>query len=366
MDDASVYKIALSLIPKVGPILARSLVAYTGSVEAVFKEKKSHLLKVPGIGDGIVSQIDFKSILAAAETELKLIEKEKTNWLFYLDKEYPNRLKECDDSPIVIFYKGDNWFNAEKLVSIVGTRRSTVYGDMLCKKLVSELAEMFPELVIVSGFAYGIDIASHKAAFKSNLATIAVFGHGLDMVYPSLHRKYVSPVLDHGAIVSEFTSQKKLDPGNFVSRNRIIAGLADATVVVESGEKGGALITADMANSYNRDVFAFPGKVGDAVSKGCNNLIKQNKAILIESATDLVTALRWDVRKQVAVQKELFCELSVAEEKMLSIIRNIQPITLDQIAREAGLPVSNVSASLLEMEFKGLVKALPGKAFKLA
>lgn len=367
MEDNGLYKIALSLLPRIGPRLARSLVAYTGSVESIFKEKKNLLSKVPGIGDGIISQIDFKAILGSAEKELEFIEKEKINWHFYLDKDFPRRLKECDDSPVILFYKGGNWFNSEKSISIVGTRRSTNYGDELCEKLVTDLAELFPDLVIVSGFAYGIDIAAHKTALKTKLPTLAVFGHGLEQVYPSLHRKYVSQVLDHGAIVSEFTSQKKLDPGNFVSRNRIIAGLSDATVIVESGEKGGALITADMANSYNRDVFAFPGRVGDNVSKGCNNLIKQNNAILIESAADLISNLRWDSKKNnVPVQKLLFENLLDDEAQLFEIIKNTQSITLDNLAMEAKLPVSKVSATLLGLEFKGLIKALPGKAFKLA
>lgn len=365
MEETAIYKIALSLLPRIGPRLARSLVAYTGSVEGIFKEKKSHLSKVPGIGEGIVSNIDFKTALLSAEKELDFIVKESIHWLFYLDKDYPVRLKECDDSPVILFYSGNNCFNAEKSVSIVGTRRSTNYGDSLCEKLVLELGEAFPELVIVSGFAYGIDIASHKAAIKSNLPTIAVFGHGLDQVYPALHKKYVKQVLEQGALVSEFTSQKKLDPGNFVSRNRIIAGLSDATVVIESGERGGALITADMANSYNRDVFAFPGRVGDMVSKGCNELIKQNKAILIESAADIISCLRWDTSKKAApVQKSLFEELTNDETIILSAIRSAQTISLDQLSRDTQQPVAKISATLLNMEFKGYVKALPGKTFK--
>jgi DNA processing protein len=366
MDENAIYKIALSLLPRIGPRLARNLVAYTGSVESIFNSKKSHLTKIPGIGDGTISQIDFKVILESAEKELEFIAKEDIKWSFYLDKNYPARLKECDDSPVLLFYKGTDCLNADKSVSIVGTRRSTHYGDSICEKLVTELAEFFPDILIVSGFAYGIDIASHKAAFKSNLPTLAVFGHGLNQVYPSLHRKYIKQVIDHGALVTEFTSQKVLDPGNFISRNRIIAGLSDATIVVESGIKGGALITADMANSYNRDVFAFPGRVGDQVSKGCNDLIKQNKAVLVESAADIITCLQWDTKKnKVPIQKQLFEELNADEKILYDKMKEVQSITLDQLAREINHPVSKVSATLLNLEFKGLVKALPGKSFKI-
>ncbi|MBN1767351.1 MAG: DNA-processing protein DprA [Prolixibacteraceae bacterium] len=367
MDESAVYKIALSLLPRIGPRLARALVAYTGSAQAVFTEKKAHLAKVPGIGEGILSNIDFKNILNEAEKEIQFIAKNNIIAVFYLDKEYPWRLKECDDSPIIFYYKGSYAFNAAKSVSIVGTRRSTVYGDTLCEKLVADLAALFPDILIVSGFAYGIDIAAHKAAIKSKVPTVAVFGHGLEQVYPSLHRKYIHQVLENGALVSEFTSQKKPDPGNFVSRNRIIAGLSDATIVVESGQKGGALITADMANSYNRDVFAFPGRVGDPASKGCHELIKQNKATLTESAGDIVAALCWDVKNSPApVQQTLFENLPEDENMLFEAIRKAQHVSIDELSRLIKQPVSKISATLLNMEFKGIVKAMPGKTFKIA
>jgi DNA processing protein len=232
--------------------------------------------------------------------------------------------------------------------------------------MVKDLAVLFPELIIVSGFAYGIDICAHKAALKSNLKTIAVFGHGVEQVYPAVHKKYIRQVLENGTLVSEFPSQYKADPGNFVSRNRIIAGLADATIVVESSEKGGSLLTADMALSYNRDVFAFPGRVGDSQSKGCNDLIKSNKAALIESANDLVMHLQWDFSiKPQAVQQNLFLNFSDEEEKVMKLLREKQPVSIDQLSRDLMQPVSKLSSLLLKLEFEGVVKSLPGKNFKL-
>lgn len=365
MNQTDLYKMGLSLIPNVGPITCRKLVAYVGSIEGVFKEKKSSLLKVPGVGKIILQSLNRDSILKIAETELNYIEEKGHKWLFYLDKDYPARLKECEDAPIVLFYKGRNYFNESKIVSIVGTRRSTEIGHANCEKFVLELAELFPEVVVVSGFAYGIDICAHKASFKAGAKTLAVLGNGIDMVYPTSHQKYVKHVQENGAFISEFTCRRKPDPGNFVSRNRIIAGLADATLVIESGIKGGALITADMANSYNRDVFAFPGRVGDKVSAGCNNLVKQNKAALIESATDMVQFLRWESTKnKKPVQKTLFMKLDENETLILDLLQQHPVMELDRLAHEANLPISKVSATLLNLEFKGLVRALPGKSFK--
>jgi DNA processing protein len=366
MSDSDLYKIALSIVPKVGPKLARRLVAYTGSLEAVFTEKKKALSKVPGIGENIVSFIDRNLVFPEAEKELKQIEEKNIKFTFYLDQDYPRRLKECEDGPVVLYYKGKNCFNNEKSISIVGTRRSTDYGETMCSKLVQELSVLFPDLVIVSGFAYGIDICAHKAALQRELPTVAVFGHGLDTVYPSSHSKYIKALLEKGSLVTEFTTGRRPDAGNFVSRNRIIAGLADATIVVESGETGGALITADMAESYNRDVFAFPGRATDTYSKGCNKLIKNNKAALIESASDLIYYMKWDMgAKTIPVQQKLFEELPEKEQLIFNVVKSQDSISLDQLALNLKMPVAAVSSSLLTLEFKGLVKSLPGKMYKV-
>ncbi len=359
------YKIALSLLPRIGPKLARNLVSYIGSVEGIFKEKKTLLKKVPGIGKLLAQGFSAEEALKLAEQELRYIEEKDIKWSFYLDSDYPQRLKECEDSPIVFYYRGQSCFDAPKVVSIVGTRNSSEYGEELCNKLVKGLAEEFPETLIVSGFAYGIDICAHRAAIKEGLKTTAVFGAGIDRIYPSLHKKYLKQVIEQGCTCSEFPSTKKPDPGNFVSRNRIIAGLADAVVVVESGAKGGSLLTADMAMSYNRDVFAFPGRVGDKYSKGCNQLIKNNQAALIESHKDLILHMRWDTKEgQKPVQTSLFNEMDSVELEIAQFMEK-NAITLDELAKNLKQPVSKVSALLLNMEFKGLIKALPGKAFRL-
>lgn len=363
--DELLFKIALSIIPKIGPVLVRRLVAYTGGIEAVFKEKKAILSKIPGIGESKASMIDANSLLKEAEEEIKIIEKEKIAAFFYLDKNYPIRLRECEDSPVILYVKGIVDLNASKVISIVGTRNASEYGKSCTEEIVSYLGYCFPEIVIVSGLAYGIDIAAHKSALKNNLKTIASLGHGLSIIYPALHSKYAKKIIDQGAIASEFRYNQKPEPGNFVSRNRIIAGLADATIVIESAEKGGALITADMANSYNREVFAVPGRVNDEYSKGCNNLIKMNKAALIESGSDIEIAMGWikEREKKVTIQKTLFSELTAEEEKIMALLTGNDGIALDQISRTLELPVSKVSANLLNLEFNGLVRSMPGKMY---
>lgn len=366
MSQDSIYKIALSLIPDVGPILARKLVAYIGSVEGVFKESKSKLEKVPGIGKLKVNGMNIPALLKQAEEELDYLQTNNINHIFYLDDDYPYRLKECEDAPIVLFYRGENRFNSEKIISIVGTRHSSQYGEQVCQKLVEDLGLLFPDIVVVSGFAYGIDICAHKAAMQYGLHTVAVFAHGVQHVYPGVHRKYLDKMLLNGALVSEFPSENKPVRGNFVSRNRIIAGLADATIVIESGEKGGSLLTADMALSYNREIFAFPGRAGDIYSKGCNNLIKKNSAALIESAADLVYYMKWDASAQSKpVQKKLFQTLSNEEEILVKALDSSNSITIDELSRSLNQPVSKLSSLLLKLEFDGLVLSLPGKNYKL-
>jgi len=358
-------KIALSIIPKVGPRLVRRLVSYTGGVEEVFRQKRGQLEKVPGIGDAKASFIDRDKLMREAEKECEYIKKNGIKALFYLDPDYPSRLRECEDGPIILYSKGDVDFNTSKTLSIVGTRNATDYGRSTTEEIVAYFSSYYPDILIISGLAYGIDITAHKAALKNNLKTIAVLGHGLNFVYPSLHARYSKKIIENGALATEFTAATKPDPGNFVSRNRIIAGLADATLVVESGEKGGALITADIANSYNRDVFAVPGKGTDIFSKGCNNLIKANKAALAETGRDIDLAMGWQKMKNKSnnVQRTLFQQLTSEEENILQLLDSNKEMYLDEISIALSLPVSKVSACLLNMEFNGLVRTLPGKCY---
>jgi DNA processing protein len=361
-----VYQIALSMLSGIGPRIARNMVSYVGSVEGIFKENASSLEKIPGLGKAKIAALNIQETLENAEKELENMANDGIDWVFYLDPDYPSRLKECEDAPVVLYYRGKDCFESEKIISIVGTRKSTEYGEKNTLNLVEDLAEVFPGLVIVSGFAYGIDIEAHKAAMQYNLKTIAVFGTGLDYIYPTFHRKYIKDLLSSGCVCSEFPLNKKIDPGNFVSRNRIIAGLSDATVVVESGKKGGSLLTAEMANSYHRDVFSFPGRIDDKYSKGCNQLIKNNQAVLIENAEDLILHMRWeDNMCKKPVQASLFTELSADDLCIVNLLDQKPVLTIDEMAKTIKQPVSKISAQLLSLEFKGIIKALPGKSFRL-
>lgn len=357
------YKIAISLIPGIGPVNAKKLISYTGSPEAVFKESKENLFRIPDIGKSLPGKITDKSILEKAEKEVEFVIKFKLKAHFYLDQQYPERLRHCHDAPIMLFQKGDNDFNIQKVISIVGTRSATQRGRELCNKFILDLSERHPEVLIVSGLAYGIDIAAHKATLNNDLKTVAVLAHGLSTIYPALHRDIARKIIQQGSLLTEFLSFELPEKPNFVKRNRIIAGLSDATIIVESGKKGGALITADLANSYNRDVFAFPGRVNDTWSKGCNRLILTNRAALIEDVSNFEYLMGWTPQEHKTVQKELFVKLEGEEEKLVSILKEHDHLTLDKIALLACLPVSTVSSTLLGLEFKGMVKSLPGKVY---
>lgn len=360
------YKIGLGLLPGVGAITAKKLIAYLGSVEAVFSAKKSALLKVPDVGTVVAEKILKQDVLKRAEQEIKFIEKYKIQTNFFTDKSYPERLKNCFDSPLMLFSKGNPVLSSHKIISIVGTRNATDYGKTFCENLIADLAEKHPELVIVSGLAYGIDICAHKAALKSNLKTFAVLGHGLDKIYPSVHKKYAKEIIEkEGALITEFLSETNPDRQNFVKRNRIVAGIADATIVIESGKKGGSLITADLANSYNRDVFAVPGRTNDEHSSGCNFLIKTNRAALLESAADIEYIMGWESNEKKKIQREIKFDFSEEELKIVNLLRENNELTIDVIASKLQMPVSQISSTLLNLEFSGIVKSLPGKVFKL-
>ena len=359
------YKIALSMIFGIGSINAKKLIAYVGNVEGIFKEKKKNLEKIPGIGTKLSKEIINSDALNKAEEELKFTEKNKIDVLFFNDKNYPERLKHCEDSPIIIYQKGKYNLNKEKVLSIVGTRNATITGKENCNKLISNLSESGHKPLIVSGLAYGVDICAHKAAIKNNLDTVAVLGHGFSTLYPAAHRKYAKEIIEHGTLLTEFPHNSKMEPSNFVKRNRIIAGISDATIVIESAKKGGSLITAQLANSYNRDVFAYPGRLNDKYSEGCNFLIKTNRAALIESYKDIEYLLGWEKKNKKAIQRKLFVELNSEEQKVYDLLKQNNELSIDVISLKTNMPMSKISSLLLSLEFSGLINSLPGKIYRV-
>jgi len=364
MEDL-IYEIGLSLIPGVGCVTGKQLVAYCGGVKAVFMERRAALLRIPGLGEKTVNSIINQNVLSRAEEECKFIERNHIRALFYLDKEYPKRLKLCNDNPLMLYYKGNADLNNMKVIGLVGTRLATEYGRDMCRKIVEGLVEQ--NALVVSGLAFGIDTWSHKAALDFNLPTVGVLGHGLDQLYPPQNHALAEKMQEHGGILSEFVSKTKPDRENFPMRNRIVAGMCDALVVVESGRKGGALITAEIANSYNREVFAVPGRVGDMHSEGCNNLIRRNSASLINSSEDICYMLNWneDKRQKNAIQRQLFHDLNPDEEQVVSLLTEHGDMGIDALLQHINMLPSKAAAVLLNMEFQGVIRCLPGKVYRL-
>ena len=360
-DSELLYCIAMTRIPQVGAITARQLISYAGSPEAVFKLQKGQLTRIPGVGNKIGNFIRSKKPLIEAEKEMRLLERNGIRAFFYLQADYPIRLKQIPDAPILIYHKGNADLNAHRMVGIVGTRRPSHHGTLLCEQLVEDL-EPF-QVSIVSGLAYGIDITAHRSALLRSLPTVAVLGCGLDNIYPPGHRKAAVEMLNCGGLVTEFSIGTKLEREHFPMRNRIIAGLCDALVVVESDIKGGSMITAQLANSYHRDVFSFPGRIGDPLHRGCHYLIKTNLAALIESGEELATNMQWNLKGPKTIQRQMFQELADEEKQIMTILQPGEPTNIDKIYRSVSLPVSAVAAILLELEFKGVIKTLPGKMF---
>lgn len=367
MTDKQIYQIALTMINGVGATLARHLLQTLGEAEAVFAEKKQYLEKIPGIGATTAAEIKRPEVLERARREACFIEKNNIAFYFLEENKYPSRLKECPDAPLLFYFKGNADLNATHIISLVGTRNATDYGRELTESLLADLAEAFPDLLVVSGLAYGIDICAHKNALLRQLPTVGVLAHGLDRIYPPSHRNTALEMIAKGGLLTEFPSETQPDRPNFVKRNRIVAGLADATVVIESAERGGSLITADIAFSYGRDVLSFPGRVTDPHSKGCNELIRQNKAALITSAADLISLMRWDTsteKHKEPVQTELFFPENEQNELLIDTIRARKEIHLNQLARITALPVHKLSSLLFELEMNGKIKALPGNIYK--
>ncbi|WMI66588.1 DNA-processing protein DprA [Aestuariibaculum sp. YM273] len=359
------YTLALQHVPNIGDIIAKRLIAHCGSAEAVLKEKQQNLLKIDGIGAVTLKHLFEKEHLKAAEEELKFINENDIRVSYFDGVEYPQKLKHCIDAPILLFETGNINLKQQRVISIVGTRKITSSGIAFCEQLVEELAIYNP--VIVSGFAYGTDITAHKAALKHKLQTIGCLAHGLNQIYPKVHKKYMVEVEQNGGFFTDFWSSDTFDRNNFLKRNRIIAGVSEATIVIESAEKGGSLVTADIANSYNRDVFAVPGRTTDIQSVGCNNLIKQQRAHMLSTPLDVPYILNWQLEEETkpVIQKQLFVELDDTEKLIYNYLKVEEKQQLDLIAINCNLPIFKVASILLNMELKGVVRPLPGKLFEL-
>jgi len=359
------HLLALQNVAKIGDITAKKLISHCGSAEAVFKEKRKNLTRIDGIGDLTIKDLFEESHFKSAEKELKFIKENDIECLYFMDAKYPDKLKHCIDGPILLFQAGNVDLNKKRIISIVGTRKITTYGIAFCEQLVEQLAVFNP--VIVSGFAYGADITAQKAAIKHNLQTIGCLAHGLNQIYPATHKKYMVDVEKNGGFLTEFWSSSNPDRENFLKRNRVIAGLSEATIVIESAERGGSLVTADIASSYDRDVFAVPGRITDLQSIGCNNLIKYQKAHLLSNPLDVPYVLNWELeeKKKPAIQKQLFVELDEQEKVIYNYLKNKEKESLDIIALECQIPIFKVAGILLNMELKGVMRPLPGKMFEL-
>lgn len=363
-ENEIIAVLRLQNVPNIGDVTAKKLISQCGSPEAVFTNKVYQLQKIDGIGSYTIRGIHDAEHREAAESEYRFIADNNIALSYFTDPDYPAYLKHCIDGPVLLFKRGNINLEGRKIISIVGTRRVTSYGTALCEELIEALTPLDP--IIVSGFAYGVDICAQRTALKHNLQTIGCLAHGLNQIYPKVHAKYTSEIEKNGGFLTEFWSTSNPDRENFLKRNRIIAGMAEATIVIESAEKGGSLVTADIANSYNRDVFAFPGRAKDNYSAGCNNLIKQQKAHMITSAADLLYILDWNIEEplQKTIQKQLFVELEDTEQSIYSYLLKGGKQPLDSIALECQLPIFKVSSTLLNMEMKGVIRPLPGKLFE--
>ncbi|MBN2669616.1 MAG: DNA-processing protein DprA [Bacteroidales bacterium] len=360
------YLIALSFIKGVGSVTARQLISYLGSAEAIFKASKASLQKIPGVGPVLASNLKDINAIVLAEKELEFADRYHIDILSYTESNYPKLLKECNDAPLVLYQKSKYKFNDTYYISIVGTRKPSPYGEKYCKQLIESLAVSKIPIVIVSGLAYGIDACAHKSALEFGLPTIAVLGHGLDLIYPSSHKQVATSIINNGSLLTEFPQGTKPARSNFVSRNRIIAGLSEATIVIESATKGGSLITADFAFGYNREVLALPGRADDLKSGGCNFLIKTQKATMYESFDDLVKVLNWDTLKGTQTKINVAQNLSEEQLKLYQWMKSQADFcSIDRINIQSGLNKNIIPALLLDLEFLNLVKAIPGGQYQI-
>ena len=366
MTDQRIYQIGLTMINGVGNILAHHLLDAFGDPERIFEERQSALEKIPGIGSNLACEIKRPEVLARAERELEFILDKRIRTYFWTDKDYPYRLKACADAPILLYFKGEANLDVKRIVSVVGTRRATPYGQTLTENFIKDLATCCPDTLIISGLAYGIDAAAHQAALRHQLPTVAVLAHGLDRIYPPTHRSLAAEMTRQGGLLTDYPIGTNPDRQNFVQRNRIVAGLADATVIIESAEKGGSMITADLAFSYGRELFAFPGRIDDNSSRGCNRLIQKQKASLITQAADLVDLLGWDKTTPAPqpTQGSLPFSANPENDTTLRAIQESGEIQVNELGRQLDIPFHQLSSILFELEMEGLIQALPGGRYK--
>ena len=365
--NEKVFQLALHFTPGIGHYTIKQLISYCGSAEAVFQKSRGQLLKIPGIGPRIIDAIINNDFPALALKEFDKASREGIQILSYTDKDFPSRLKGLYDAPAIIYFKGDANLNNRKCIAIVGTRRASRYGKDFTSKLIEDLVPHNP--LIISGLAYGIDIAAHRAAYKYGLPTVGVMASGIDIVYPAVHRETALQMCDNGGLISELKISTKPEPAYFPARNRIIAGMADAVVVIEAAKRGGALITAEIANSYNKDVFAVPGYVGSTYSEGCNNLIKSQKANLLTQHHDIEYIMNWAADEVNKPSTPVFDQsLLDNEEKTVVqyLIDKNEGILLDELSWQTQIPLNKLASILLNLEFKGAVSSLPGKKYKLS
>lgn len=360
MDNEALYALALSTLKGIGIVGSRQLLEKYGSATEVFRQAPTENERFKA------AFAHTNSALQRAEEELNFCHQNGIRVLSYTQQNYPLRLKQCDDAPTTLFYKGNADLNARHIVAVVGTRHISEYGKDLCHNFCKDLAEILPDTLIISGLAYGVDIHAHREALKSGLPTIGILAHGLDRIYPSSHRDTAKNMLLQGGLLTEYMTKTIPEKGNFVRRNRIVAGMADATIVVESAAKGGSLITASLAQDYNRDVFAFPGRTHDVYSEGCNQLIRKNGAALITSAADFAEAMGWTrPEAKQPIQRKLFPELTAEQEAICKTLQGNDGKQINQIVVESNLPIQKVSALLFDLEMDGLVKALAGGRYRL-
>jgi DNA processing protein len=358
------YQLALTFVPGVGAKIGRALLGQFGSAATIFKTSLKELKGFEGLGEIKVKGFKDPEVLKKAEHELNFVLKNDIRVLYH-NNGYPQRLGNCSDAPLVLYYRGNASLDAAKIVAIVGTRKNTDYGHKLCEELVEGLQGQ-NDLLVVSGLAMGIDVIAHKKCVQLGIPTLGVLGHGLDRIYPYIHKPLAEQMAENGGIMAEFPSETIPDRSNFPMRNRIVAGLSDITVVVESNISGGALITARMAGSYNREVAAFPGRVNDSRSAGCNELIRTNVAAMITKAEDLVELMNWDAaRKSKPVQKQLFINLSAEEQKIVDFLQTKDSMHADELYHHTGLAGSQLAATLLQLEMQGIIKSLPGKYYRM-